>query len=161
MNLELERTYYPEGTNGDLYLKSEGLCHTIELPWKENLPGLSCIPEGKYLLTRRYSAKYGWHLLVNNVVNRFVIVVYPANDAPKELRGCIAPVGLLIGADKGTKSKFVFEKLKRLEYASLDKIETVLLNITAADPGKGKLLWCKSLKHEYHTKGGCAHSPIF
>ena len=52
MELELVRTYFAGGTNGDLYLKSEGLCHTIELPWKENLPGLSCIPEGKYLMTR-------------------------------------------------------------------------------------------------------------
>ena len=154
-------TCFPKGTNADLYLKSGGSCNTIELPWKENVPRLPCIPEWKYLLTRRYSAKYGWHLLVNNVVHRSVIVVHPADDAPKELRGCIAPVGFLAGADKGTKSKVVFEKLKRLEYASLDKIETVLLNITAADPGKGKLLWCKSLKHEYHTKGRCAHSQIF
>ncbi len=140
MDLQLVRTYYPDGTNGDLYLQSEGLCHTIELPWKENAPRLSCIPEGKYLLTRRYSAKYGWHMLVNNVVNRSLILVHLANDAPKELRGCIAPVSFLTGAGKGTKSRIVFEKLKKLVYAALDKNEPVFLNITAANACKRKLL---------------------
>ena len=140
MNLELVRTYYPGGTNGELYLQSEGLCHTIELPWKGNEPRQSCIPEGKYLLTRRYSAKFGWHLQLNNVVNRSLILIHPANDALKELKGCIAPVRFLTGAGKGSQSRIVFEKLKRLVYAALDKNEPVFLNITAAKTGNGKLL---------------------
>lgn len=140
MNLQLVRTYYPEGTNGDLYLDCAGLCHTIELPWKENEPRLSCIPEGKYLLVKRYSTKFRWHLQLQNVVNRSLILIHAANDAQKELKGCIAPVSFLIAAGKGSKSRVVFEKLRKLVYGCLDKNEPVFLNITSADPGNGKLL---------------------
>jgi hypothetical protein len=46
MELDLLRTYYPKGTNGSLLVNGVGLCHTIELPWKNNEQGVSCIPEG-------------------------------------------------------------------------------------------------------------------
>ena len=38
MKLELFRTYYPEGTNGDLLLNGDKVCSTIELPWKKMRP---------------------------------------------------------------------------------------------------------------------------
>ncbi|HEY1114960.1 MAG TPA: DUF5675 family protein, partial [Chitinophagaceae bacterium] len=64
MELQLYRTYFPEGTNGELYHLGELVCYTIELPWRENETGVSCIPEGRYRLARRYSERYGYHLLV-------------------------------------------------------------------------------------------------
>ena len=67
MELELLRTYYPTGTNGNLLAVGIGLCHTIELPWKENQHQASCIPEGRYELVKRYSLKNKWHLLVKEV----------------------------------------------------------------------------------------------
>ena len=103
MELKLERIYYPGGTNGNLYLNGAGLCHSIELPWKGNEPRRSCIPEGKYELSKRYSAKFGWHLLVKNVKDRSLVLIHPANNALKELKGCIAPVSFLTGAGRGTK----------------------------------------------------------
>jgi hypothetical protein len=138
MELKLERIYYPGGTNGNLYLNGDGLCHSIELPWKGNEPRRSCIPEGRYELSKRYSAKFGWHLLVKNVQGRSLILIHPANNAQKELKGCIAPVSILTGAGRGTKSRIVFDKLLVMVYKSLDRNEPVFLNITAADPGKGK-----------------------
>jgi hypothetical protein len=140
MNLQLVRTYYPEGTNGNLYLKTVGICHTIELPWKENEARLSCIPEGRYELAKRYSVKFGWHLQLKNVVNRSLILIHPANDALKELKGCIAPVSCLTGAGQGTQSRIVFKKLVLFVYAALEKNEPVFLNITAADPANRKEL---------------------
>jgi hypothetical protein len=65
-------------------------------------------------------------------------LIHPANNAQKELKGCIAPVSFLTGAGRGTKSRIVFDKLLVMVYKSLDKNEPVFLNITAADPGKGK-----------------------
>ena len=52
MKLGLIRTYYPEGTNGDLLLNGDKVCSTIELPWKKNAPKVSCIPEGEYELKK-------------------------------------------------------------------------------------------------------------
>ncbi len=47
MELELCRTYYPEGTTGQIFHQGSLLTHSIELPWKDNHTRVSCIPEGK------------------------------------------------------------------------------------------------------------------
>ena len=139
MKLELVRTYFPEGTNGQLQTNGMVICQTIELPWKENQPGVSCIPEGKYVLVKRYSKKFGWHLLVEGTVSRSLILVHPANDAKKELRGCIAPVSTLIGHGKGTQSRLAFKKLIELVYHALEKQESIHLTITSSpEKNKGK-----------------------
>jgi len=136
MKLELVRTYLPGGTNGVLQLNVLALCHTIELPWKENKPGISSIPEGEYQLVRRYSKKSGGHLLVKGVVNRSLILLRPANDAIKELRGCIAPVSTLTGPGKVIQSRVVFLKLVKLVYKAIDRQETIFLNITSTGQSK-------------------------
>lgn len=129
MKLELTRTYFPNGTNGILRNAKSTICFTIELPWLNNEAGKSCIPEGKYFLIKRYSHKYKWHLLLKDVLNRNLILIHPANDAKKELRGCIAPVSSLNGAGIGWESRKAFKKLKDLVYQAIDKGEDVTLLI--------------------------------
>ena len=92
MVLFLTRTYFPDGTNGKLESEGKLICHTIELPWEMNETKVSCVPEGKYFIRKRYSAKYQWHLELVDVPNRTYILIHPANNAQKELHGCIAPV---------------------------------------------------------------------
>src|SRR5262245_1146231 len=116
MELVLFRAYDPEGTNGELFHLGELVCYTIELPWRKNERGRSCIPEGRYRLKRRYSERYGYHLLVQEVPGRSLILVHPANDAAKELQGCLAPVSRLTGAGKGIESRAAFRKLTALVY---------------------------------------------
>ena len=106
MILFLTRTYFPEGTNGKLECEGKLISYTIELPWKRNERGISCIPEGKYYIRKRYSAKYKWHL---------------------ELNGCIAPVTKLSGPGLGLMSRKAFTKLKDLVYKALDNKESVEL----------------------------------
>jgi hypothetical protein len=129
MELILERIYFPGGTNGNLYLNGERLCHSIELPWKGNEPGRSCIPEGKYELSKRYSPKFGWHLLVKNVKDRYLVLIHPANNALNELKGCIAPVSFLTGAGQGSGSRIAFKKLKVIVDPELDQKKQVFLII--------------------------------
>lgn len=131
MILVLTRTYFPEGTNGKLEVDGTFICYTIELPWKDNTTGISCIPEGKYFIRKRYSAKFKWHLEVMDVQNRKFILFHPANYALAELRGCIAPVLTLSGAGMGLQSKLAFEKLKALVYTSLDSGNCVQLLINS------------------------------
>ena len=129
MVLILKRNYFPEGTNGKLECEGKTICNTIELPWKNNERKVSCVPEGKYFLEKRYSAKFKWHIEVKNVANRSGILFHPANNAMQELNGCIAPVTKLSGAGLGLMSRKAFAALKNVVSKALEKNEKVVLII--------------------------------
>jgi hypothetical protein len=103
--------------------------YSIELPWKNNHTRVSCIPEGKYELVKRWSPKFNRHLQVMNVPKRNFILIHPANDALKELKGCIAPVSIITGAGMGLRSRMALETLTSLVYGALDRREQVFLII--------------------------------
>ena len=127
MVLYLTRTYFPDGTNGKLECEGKLICYTIELPWRNNETKVSCIPEGKYFIRKRYSVKFQWHLEVMDVPNRKFILLHPANYALKELHGCIAPVTKLAGSGVGWMSRRAFQRLKDLVYPILDQKKQVVL----------------------------------
>ena len=133
MELELIRTYYPDGTNGKILAQGSLITYTIELPWKDNLTQVSCIPEGRYELVKRWSPKFNRHLQVMNVSQRENILIHPANDAMHELKGCIAPVSLITGAGKGIRSRMALEILTSLVYGALDQHDHVFI-IIKSDP---------------------------
>lgn len=110
-----------------MYHEGERVCYTIELPWRDNEQSVSCIPEGRYRLAKRYSKRYGRHLLVQEVPGRSLILLHPANDALEELRGCIAPVSRLAGAGKGLQSRIAMRKVTGLAYK--DHHEPIYLTI--------------------------------
>ena len=129
LELTLNRTYYPEGTNGQINIAGKRLCSSIELPWKANQTQASCIPEGIYELKKRYSPKHGHHLQVINVPGRDLILLHPANDALKELKGCIAPVSFLTGEGKGNSSRIALKKVLDKVFPELEKGNKVFLII--------------------------------
>ncbi|MBX9893097.1 MAG: hypothetical protein K2Y12_12305 [Chitinophagaceae bacterium] len=135
MKLELIRTYYPDGVNGELLIDGVKVCNTIELPWKENQSRVSCIPEGKYELTKRYSQRFKWHLLLNNVVNRSYILIHAFNDAVKESKGCIAPVFVLTGNGKGIRSRAALQLLLSIVYPELENGKQIFITIKKAANG--------------------------
>ena len=125
----LHRAYFKEGTNGTLFNSVKFLCHTIELPWNDNKRSVSCIPEGRYEIEPRFSKRFKHHLILKDVKGRSFILLHPANDALKELQGCIAPVTYLSGIGKGIYSKNAMQKLLSLVYQAKDRKETILLTI--------------------------------
>lgn len=129
MVVRLLRTYHGQGTNGEIWVDGEFVCYAIELPWLDNVRNNSCIPVGTYPLTKRYSKKFKWHILVKDVVGRSEILFHPANNALIELQGCIAPVSQLSGDGKGLESVKAFNKLKEMVYASIDAGKLVFLKI--------------------------------
>lgn len=129
MVLLLHRTYFEEGTNSALFLNGLFMGFAIELPWLNNKQVISCIREGEYALKARYSAKFGHHLHVLDVVDRGLILLHPANDAKRELQGCIAPVKELTGIGKGNNSRVLHQKLVSLCYQAFDRKEHVRLII--------------------------------
>jgi len=130
--LIIERLHYPKGTNGILRVAHNILCYTIELPWVNNVHLISCIPEGRYALAKRFSDHLGLHLQVMNVPNRELILIHPANNALLELEGCIAPVSSLTGQGTGDHSRAALKKIITLVYPLLEKGEPVFLNLVAA-----------------------------
>lgn len=129
MDLLLRRSYFEKGTNGALFLHGALLCFMIELPWKENKPKISCIPEGVYEIVPRTSVKHRNHLLVRNVSNRSLILIHVANDASTQLEGCMAPVTQLTGIGKGLSSRAALEKLLSLCHQTFQRNEKVYLTI--------------------------------
>ncbi len=133
MTLHLYRTYAPEGTNGILTYRHEAICETIELPWRNNLRQISCIPEGSYRLMRRRHHKHGDLLAVVNVPHREAILIHPANFALSELQGCIAPVTKCTAPGAGKYSRIALERIKDLVYPVLDEGEEVWLIIRSVE----------------------------
>lgn len=129
MVLYLQRSYFAQGTNGEISYGGHRLCACIELPWRQNKRGISCIPEGRYQLVLQQHHKHGLQLAVANVPQREGILIHPANFAIRELQGCIAPVVKCSGPGIGTYSRVALERLQNLVYPALAAGEMVYLVI--------------------------------
>ncbi|ERJ61229.1 DUF5675 family protein [Sphingobacterium paucimobilis] len=118
--LHLRRIYGERGTNGTISYQGEQICHTIELPWRNNMQRMSCIPTGRYKLVKRTYTKHGEQIGIPNVLGREAILIHAANDAQRELLGCIAPVTELTGEGTGSESRKALGELKALVYGLWD-----------------------------------------
>ena len=117
MVIELQRLYRDQWTEGIMMIRGVIVCRSIELRWAGNEKEQSCIPEGQYPVTIIRHARYGECLQVSGVQGRSGILVHVANDARKELRGCIAPVFASGGNGKGSHSRlalgYIIENLRK------------------------------------------------
>lgn len=127
--LLLQRKYGAQGTNGTITYQGEEICYTIELPDRNNIPRISCIPIGQYKLEKRRYPKHGEQIGIPNVLGREAILIHAANNALQELQGCIAPVTTLTGEGRGDYSGKALAKLKALVYSLWDRGDEVYLNI--------------------------------
>lgn len=95
----LERFCYgPYGTFGRLLIGDLDLW-TVERPWKDNEPSVSCIPEGEYKLEPHSSQKFPdtWALVGETVSHypeagkaRSAILIHVGNTMD-DVIGCISP----------------------------------------------------------------------
>lgn len=127
--LLLQRTYGAQGTNGKITYRGTYICYSIELPWCNNLPRLSCIPTGTYKLKRCSDTAYGEQIGVANVLRREAILIRAATDARGELLGGIGTVSKLTGQGMGAESEEALSKLKALVYCLWDMGDEVYLTI--------------------------------
>lgn len=123
MNLRLITFSNNLCTLGKLYDDQDNLiCNTMEKPWKDNTPSISCVPAGTYELNKTNSPKFGQtYCLENKALNvslsgdtaRTHILIHKANKET-QLLGCIAPVsyfGVLHSQWAGLSSKVAYDKL--------------------------------------------------
>lgn len=84
------------GTLGKLFLPSGRELCTVEPPWQNNQPNISCIPKGRYRVRRDQLGRHRYYQVVD-VPGRSAIELHPANyfinpnTGKQELEGCIAP----------------------------------------------------------------------
>ena len=57
------------------------LLYTLELPWHDNTPNMSCIPAAKYQVAPRHSHKFGDTYHVQDVPQRTHILIHSGNFA--------------------------------------------------------------------------------
>lgn len=120
MKVDFLRMYSAQATNGEIWWDGSLVCYTIELPWRGNARNISCIPEGRYRLKKRFSEKFRWHVSIEGVPERSAILFHAANDVNKEFRGCIAPVSELIRNGKGLGSRKAFEMFRDRVFGCID-----------------------------------------
>lgn len=135
MEVVLHRVYLEKASHGLLTIEGRKVCLTIELPWVTNQRSISCIPEGEYELRRRYSPRFKEHFEVVDVPDRSYILFHPANNALRDLRGCIAPVSEIIGEGWGSRSKIAMSKLLHTLQGAIVK-EGVVLKVRQATDEK-------------------------
>lgn len=81
--------FTPWGVFGQLTLP-EFECYTVERPWRNNRPRVSCIPEGEYPLRLGQYHRGGYPAYeVLDVPNRSLIKIHAGNTA-NDVIGCIA-----------------------------------------------------------------------
>jgi hypothetical protein len=108
MQLTIKRRYFDHGTFGDLFMFDKLICVTVEREWNNNLPFVSCVPEGRYKLVPHNSPKYdkcfalvapSLGVTVNGPSLRTHCLLHIANR-PDQLAGCVAP-GINFGVTSG------------------------------------------------------------
>lgn len=101
---------------GALFLDEKEICKTLELPWRDNQKGISCIPAGEYKLSPYPSSRFGEVYIVNDVPNRTGILIHTGNTA-SDIEGCILvgdSYGKLNGKRAVLNSRQTFKVLKEL-----------------------------------------------
>lgn len=77
-----------EATIGRLYVEGVEVCYTLEEPWRDNKPDISCIPEGIYPLELEFSPSKGCRLwTIKNVPGRKYVRIHIGNTVD-DTEGC-------------------------------------------------------------------------
>jgi hypothetical protein len=94
-------------TMGELRIEDVHFCWTLEDPWVDNRPNISCIPTGIYRVVMALSTRYQRQMpRLLDVPGRAGILIHPGNTH-KDTEGCIL-VGDERTADTILKSRPAF-----------------------------------------------------
>lgn len=138
MILTLQREALEPVTLGRLKVDGTMHSHTLELPWRNNQTGVSCIPPGVYAVAFFDSPKFKRAILrLKGVPGREGILIHPANHVA-ELRGCITlGVRANVHSDFLVDSRKFVDSLEAMVLLAMDRKEPVCIEVI--NPG-GKVV---------------------
>lgn len=108
--IELIRDHMDETpTTGELRVEGEHFAWTLELPWRDNRHGVSCIPLGEYRVMLSLSTRFGRELpRLIGVPGRVGILIH-AGNTDHDTSGCIL-LGTLKENDVLLQSRVALER---------------------------------------------------
>jgi hypothetical protein len=101
-----------EHTAGVLIIDNNIICSTLELPYRNNEQGISCIPYGNYVCELKNSYKFGLVYQIMNVPNRSDILFHVGNSV-NDISGCVL-LGRYLGFLKN--KRYLFESKLAFNY---------------------------------------------
>ena len=126
-----------QGTFG-IFALGDLVLYSLELPWKDNQPNVSCIPVGVYSATMTFSQRFKKQMyLIETIPDRGGIRIHSANFAgddtkgfKRQLNGCIA-LGEKVGIMDGQRALLLSKPaIRRLEALTLGKPFTLeIINV--------------------------------
>lgn len=128
MNLEISRFAYTSmGTFGEMYVRGERMV-TVERPWLDNRPSVSCIPEGVYFCRPRFYNRGGYQAVeILDVPHRSHILFHRGNTM-HDSAGCVLVTsreGVVNGLWAGVSSAPAFARFME-EYGALDSFRLTI-----------------------------------
>lgn len=134
MNLRLVRVSEFNGaTMGALCFNDKPEMLTLEEVWRNNERKVSCIPEGRYLIKRIRSARFGITFRVEDVPERTDILFHSGNTAA-DTEGCIL-VGQRFGSLAGQQAILNSSKAFQNFLTIMNGLNEASLTIIAAYGG--------------------------
>lgn len=121
----------PDGTFGVFVINNKPVCVTCENAWRDNKKALSCIPDGKYHVTRHSGTRYKNVWRLNGVPGRSAILIHWGNTEA-DTDGCIL-VGDSFGNFNGIpgikNSKATIDMLRKILPNEFDILVTGLADM--------------------------------
>jgi len=96
-------------TRGVIVAGRYPLCHTLELPWRNNTLNSSSIPDGVYRLTKASSPRFDKCFYIHDVPNREGILIHVGNTL-SDTKGCVL-VGLDVNCEHVIESRSALQRL--------------------------------------------------
>lgn len=113
-------------TTGEMFANGKFLCHTLELPWKDNRSYVSSIPSKDYNANVRYDKADHWRIELRNeeTAPRSGVQIHIGNY-PSEIQGCILP-GMEVFNPKAEirSSAQAYSRLKTSFYGTGDPVSS-------------------------------------
>lgn len=85
-----------KATQGVFLYYNSIVCYSLELPWRSNVPQISCIPSGDYKMVKEMHPRFADVFRLSSVPDRLGILIHAGNTT-HDTKGCILP-GLDIDA---------------------------------------------------------------
>lgn len=107
---------------------------SIELPWRDNLNGVSCVPADSYEIVLEWSPAFKMHLWeLKGVPGRSETKIHAVNFV-KDLRGCIGPGEAFKDLDKdGVYDLVSSKKALSTIHAAMGSTKRSLIHITSGN----------------------------